>query len=165
MCFSKGIHLIVDRITPNQRVLTFFADDGRLFFVLPMGAKTAIGTTDTKVDTPTPSVTEEDREFVLSNINKRLNLAKPITKEDIISERCGVRPLVIKGEGGSNKDWVALSRKHEVEVIADKKQISVFGGKLTDCINVGEEIASLVKELGIGYSFPNKRWYGEPDNA
>jgi glycerol-3-phosphate dehydrogenase len=163
--FSKGIHLIVDRVTPNQRVLTFFADDGRLFFVLPMGAKTAIGTTDTKVDTPTPSVTEEDREFVLSNINKRLNLTQPITKDDIISERCGVRPLVVKGDEGSNKGWVALSRKHEVEVLADKKQISVFGGKLTDCINVGEEIAAFVKDLGVEYTFPNKRWYGEPDLA
>src|SRR6201999_3449549 len=32
--FSKGVHLIVDRITPHTRVLTFFADDGRLFFVI-----------------------------------------------------------------------------------------------------------------------------------
>ncbi|MCC5816295.1 MAG: glycerol-3-phosphate dehydrogenase/oxidase [Leptospira sp.] len=163
--FSKGIHLIVDRISPHKRVLTFFADDGRLFFVLPMGAKTCIGTTDTKVDTPRPEVTEEDRDFVLSNINKRLNLEKPITKEDIISERCGVRPLVLKGSGGSNKDWVQLSRKHEVEFNLEKKHMTVFGGKLTDCINVGEEVASLVKRMGIEFQYPNKRWYGEPDPA
>ena len=50
--FSKGIHLIVDRLTPNRRVLTFFADDGRLFFVIPMGPRTCIGTTDTRVDEP-----------------------------------------------------------------------------------------------------------------
>lgn len=163
--FSKGIHLIVDRITPNKRVLAFFADDGRLFFVLPMGNKTSIGTTDTKVDTPTPEVTEEDREFVLSNINKRLNLEKPLTRDDIISERCGVRPLVVKGSKGSNKDWMQLSRKHEVEVISESNQLTVFGGKLTDCINVGEEVASFVKNFGIEFAFPNKRWYGEPDPA
>ncbi|AGH43010.1 Glycerol-3-phosphate dehydrogenase [Paraglaciecola psychrophila 170] len=29
--FSKGIHLIVDKITDSNKVLTFFADDGRLF--------------------------------------------------------------------------------------------------------------------------------------
>ena len=34
--FSKGIHLIVPRITPQSTHLTFFADDGRLFFVIPM---------------------------------------------------------------------------------------------------------------------------------
>jgi alpha-glycerophosphate oxidase/glycerol-3-phosphate dehydrogenase len=37
--FSKGIHLIVDQITDNRRVLTFFASDGRLFFLIPMGPK------------------------------------------------------------------------------------------------------------------------------
>jgi glycerol-3-phosphate dehydrogenase len=163
--FSKGIHLIVDQISPNKKVLTFFADDGRLFFVLPMGAKTCVGTTDTKVDTPTPRVTDEDRDFVLSNINKRLNLAKPLTKADIISERCGVRPLVVKGDSGKGKDWVQLSRKHEVELIQEKKQLTVFGGKLTDCINVGEEVASYVRKMGIEFPYPNKRWYGEPDPA
>ena len=29
--FSKGVHLIVPQITPHRRILTFFADDGRLF--------------------------------------------------------------------------------------------------------------------------------------
>ena len=94
--FSKGIHLIVPQITNNKRVLTFFADDGRLFFAIPMGNRTMIGTTDTRVSTPETEVTREDRYFVLDNINKRLNLAKPLTEVDIISERCGVRPLVIK---------------------------------------------------------------------
>ena len=76
--FSKGIHLIVDRLTPNRRVLTFFADDGRLFFVIPMGPRTCIGTTDTRGRRArSPHVTDEDRRFVLDNINKRLRLAAP----------------------------------------------------------------------------------------
>ena len=37
--FSKGVHLIVNRLTDNERVLTFFASDGRLFFLIPMGPK------------------------------------------------------------------------------------------------------------------------------
>ena len=94
--FSKGIHLIVPRIIENERVLTFFADDGRMFFAIPMGGNTMIGTTDTPVSTPDTEVTEQDRQFVLDNINKRLNLPKPISDEDIISERCGVRPLVLR---------------------------------------------------------------------
>lgn len=163
--FSKGIHLIVDRISPHKRVLTFFADDGRLFFVLPMGAKTCVGTTDTKVGEPETSVTDADREFVLENINKRLNLARPLTKADIIAERCGVRPLVVKGGSQQTKDWVQLSRKHEVEVQEKIRHITIFGGKLTDCINVGEEVASFVQKLGIQYSYPNQRWYGEPASA
>ena len=49
---SKGVHLIVDRLSRNKRVLTLFASDGRMFFVIPMGARSCIGTTDTRVDTP-----------------------------------------------------------------------------------------------------------------
>lgn len=160
--FSKGIHLIVPRITKNKRVLTFFADDGRLFFVIPMGPRTCIGTTDTRVTDPVTHVTEEDRRFVLDNINKRLRLEKPLTEADIVAERCGVRPLAVGKGGTGNADWAKLSRKHIVEIDAARKYVSIFGGKLTDCLNVGEEIAAAMRELGVELPYANARWYGEP---
>ena len=159
--FSKGIHLIVDQITDNKRVLTFFASDGRLFFLIPMGPKTCIGTTDTQVAAPEVEVTDEDRDFVLSNCNALLDLAKPLTREDIIAERVGVRPLAIAGEGGV-ADWVQLSRKHVIEVDGNKRYMSIFGGKLTDCLNVGDEVAEQVAELGVAVPEPANHWYGEP---
>jgi glycerol-3-phosphate dehydrogenase len=162
--FSKGVHLTVDRISKEHRVLTFFASDGRLFFVLPMGSKTCIGTTDDQVQNPDTFVTEEDRQFILDNANALLELKKPLTKADIISERCGVRPLAIEAEDGV-ADWVALSRKHAVDVNKADKHISIFGGKLTDCINVGEEIAEIVKDLSIPMSTLDSIWYGEPDDS
>jgi glycerol-3-phosphate dehydrogenase len=72
-----------------------------------------VGTTDTRVSSPETEVTEEDRQFVLDNINKRLNLDKPLSETDIISERCGVRPLVIKSgeKNNTNEEWMKLSRK------------------------------------------------------
>jgi glycerol-3-phosphate dehydrogenase len=160
--FSKGIHILVDRLTNHRRVLTFFADDGRLFFVIPMGPKTCIGTTDTRVDAPEVKVTEEDRKFVLDNINKRLRLPRPLSDRDIVAERCGVRPLVVKGSGSSSRDWMQLSRKHEIETDAGKKHVTIFGGKLTDCLNVGEEICAGVQRLGIKLEYAQRRWYGEP---
>lgn len=161
---SKGIHLIVDRITYNDRVLAFFADDGRLFFAIPMGTRTCIGTTDTRVDSAQVEVTAEDRQFVLDNINKRLRLDKPLTADDVIAERCGVRPLVIKGKPKDSEetDFLQLSRKHAVEVDKAQRHISVFGGKLTDCINVGDEICAEVAELGVDIPHPDFKWYGEP---
>ncbi len=163
--FSKGIHLIVDRVTPNKRVLTFFADDGRLFFVIPMGPKTCIGTTDTKVESPDTHVTEEDRAFVLDNINKRLNLTRPITPEDVIAERCGVRPLVVSGKTPGKVDWVKLSRKHAVEADISRNIISIFGGKLTDCLNVGDEVARAIARMGVHLPEPARVWYGEPSES
>lgn len=162
--FSKGIHLIVPQITPNRRVLTFFADDGRLFFVIPMGKRTCVGTTDTRVDSPFSEVSDDDRRFVLDNINKRLNLKKPLSCEDIIAERCGVRPLVVKagGNGSNERDWMQMSRKHEIDVNDDTCHISIFGGKLTDCINVGNEVSEIVARMGISLPHPGYKWYGEP---
>jgi glycerol-3-phosphate dehydrogenase len=160
--FSKGIHLIVNRITKSQKVLAFFASDGRLFFVIPMGPKTCIGTTDTQVDNPQTVVTAEDRQFVLDNVNALLRLDKPITTDDIISERCGVRPLAQKKAGEGVADWVKLSRKHAVDVNRSTRHMTIFGGKLTDCINVGDEIAAMIQSFGIAVPYFSRKWYGEP---
>jgi glycerol-3-phosphate dehydrogenase len=163
--FSKGIHLIVDRLTPNPRVLTFFADDGRLFFVIPMGPKTCIGTTDTRTDSANSEVTAEDRAFVLDNINARLMLDKPLTKKDVVAERCGVRPLVVEGDGSGETDWLQLSRKHAVEVNQQDRHLSIYGGKLTDCLNVGDEVSDYVARLGVRYPYPKAKWFGEPSDS
>ena len=165
--FSKGIHLIVPRITQERKILTFFASDGRLFFVIPMGNKSCIGTTDTKVDKIPPIISDEDRNFILDNINNMLSLEKKLTAEDIIAERCGVRPLVVTDEKkqGNYEDWASLSRKHIISVNKDHPQISIYGGKLTDCINIGNEVLDLIKRLGIDIPENNKKWYGEPHEA
>jgi len=159
--FSKGIHLIVDRVTDSRRVLTFFASDGRLFFLIPMGPKTCIGTTDTQVADPAVGVTGDDRRFVLDNVNALLNLKEPIRPEDVIAERVGVRPLAVSGQGAA-ADWVQLSRKHVIEVDRERMQLSIFGGKLTDCLNVGDEVVERLDGLGIEVPEPRAHWYGEP---
>jgi len=162
--YSKGVHLVVDKLTDSEKVLAFFASDGRLFFVLPMGNKTCIGTTDTQVTEPTNLVTDEDRSFILSNANLMLNLKVPLTLESIIAERCGVRPLA-QSEENDTADWVKLSRKHAIDVDRNRSHISIFGGKLTDCINIGDEIVGLVDELR-GSIKPNvESWYGESSES
>jgi glycerol-3-phosphate dehydrogenase len=164
--FSKGIHLIVNRLTPNRRVLAFFADDGRLFFAIPMGSRTCIGTTDTRVGTPFVAVTDDDRRFVLANINRRLRLNTPLTRQDIIAERCGVRPLAVMQEAVDNSgDFLKLSRQHIVEADRQQAVLSIFGGKLTDCLNIGDEVCVEVQAMGIRLPHPRQRWYGEADAA
>lgn len=163
--FSKGIHLIVPRLTREHRVLAFFADDGRLFFAIPMANRTCIGTTDSYVEDPVTHVTKEDRDFVLSNINARLELSKPLDEHDIIAERCGVRPLAIKKGQSQQADFLQLSRKHVVETDRANKHISIFGGKLTDCLNVGDEVCADIEKLGLELKPLTAKWYGEPDKA
>jgi glycerol-3-phosphate dehydrogenase len=101
---------------------------------------------------------------LLEQINSRLDLPQPLTTADIISERCGVRPLVVLNNGDDQRDtdWTTLSRKHEIEVDHQKAVVSIFGGKLTDCLNVGEEVALAVKAAGVPLQRDRGRWYGEP---
>jgi glycerol-3-phosphate dehydrogenase len=167
--YSKGIHLVVPRLTTTRhdRVLAFFDDTQRLFYVIPMGRRSVIGTTDTRVDTPYTWVTDEDRDFLLEQINARLDLREPLTRGDVIAERCGVRPLVVERGAGdqSEADWTSLSRRHEVERDDHLAVVTVFGGKLTDCLNVGEEVAAEIERLGIPLEDDLGAWYGEPAPA
>lgn len=165
--YSKGIHLVMPQITETERVLAFFDDTQRLFYVIPMANRSVIGTTDTRTTDPQEPVTDEDREFLLAQINARLDLDSPLTADDIIAERNGVRPLVVtRGDNSHGEiDWTSLSRKHELEIDTSRKVISIFGGKLTDCLNIGDEVAEAADELGFTLALDDESWFGEPPVA
>ena len=163
LVFSKGIHLVVPRITDSGRILAFFDDGERLFYVLPMGERSVVGTTDTPVDDPEVAVTDGDRTVLLEQINARLDLVSPLSHEDVIAERCGVRSLVVEpGDSTDGRDWTELSREHAVEVDETLGVVSVLGGKLSDCLNVGEEVVEAAAACGLTPGPSRGRWYGEP---
>ena len=162
--YSKGIHLVVPKLSESDRVLAFFDDTGRLFYVIPMAHRSVIGTTDTRTENPNEGVLDEDRDFLIEQINARLDLDQPLTRADIISERCGVRPLVVKNDGNdrTDVDWTTLSRKHEIEADSAQRVITIFGGKITDCLNVGDEVAEELEDFGIRGTKDPGDWFGEP---
>lgn len=165
--YSKGIHLVVPRLTDSERVLAFFDDTQRLFYVIPMANRSVIGTTDTRTTEPQEPATDEDRQFLLEQINARLTLDTPLTLDDIISERSGARPLVVTAgdDSHSEVDWTSLSRKHALEIDHERNVVSIFGGKLTDCLNIGHEVADAAAELGLPVGSDDDGWYGEPSAA
>jgi glycerol-3-phosphate dehydrogenase len=172
--YSKGIHLVVPRLTTtdHDRVLAFFDDTQRLFYVIPMGRRSVIGTTDTRVDDAFTKVDDVDRDFLIAQINTRMNLERPLSADDVIAERSGVRPLVVQRPKGRKRDkdwtqvdWTSLSRKHEIERDDERAVVTVFGGKLTDCLNVGEEVAAEVERLGVPLEKDLGNWFGEPARA
>tara|TARA_B100000427_G_scaffold121004_1_gene100847 strand:+ start:7 stop:1572 length:1566 start_codon:yes stop_codon:yes gene_type:complete len=166
LVFSKGVHLVVPRVTDSGRILAFFDETQRLFYVIPMGGCSVIGTTDERVKEHEVKVNNNDIDFLLKEANRKLALSKPLVAEDVIAERVGVRPLVIpKGGVDQDKDWTELSRRHEVETNRRYRMISVLGGKLSDCLNVGEEVVNSLESLGYKTSKPTRRWYGEPSDA
>lgn len=162
LVFSKGVHFVINRrLTNHNQVLALWDEQERLFYVLPMGDRSMIGTTDTRVESPLTKVTDEDISFVLRQINDQLELAEPITPSQIVSARCGVRPLVVDSPSqGSTQDWHQLSRKHVIEGNKERKVVTILGGKLTDCLNVGEELIGELNRFGQKVKVPG-RWFGE----
>ena len=48
----------------------------------------------------------------------------------------------MRSDENDNKyeEWTKLSRKHEIDVNFNLKHVSIFGGKLTDCLNIGDKV-------------------------
>jgi len=169
LALSKGVHLVVPRLVAHDRVVAMYDDDSRPLFVIPHGDRTMIGTTDTRVDDAGVEVTDDDRAFLLGQVNRRLALERPLTAADVVAERAGVRPRVLPerssvgaaGRSSGDGDWLALSRRHRVDVDLHRSVVTVLGGKLTDCVNVGDEVLDAMSMFGLEVGSATL-WYGSP---
>lgn len=66
------------------------------------------------------------------------------------------------GDDREDIDWTTLSRKHEIDLDVERRIITIFGGKITDCLNVGEEVAEEIEKLGFVLQTDLGDWFGEP---
>ncbi|MFC4712826.1 glycerol-3-phosphate dehydrogenase/oxidase [Planococcus dechangensis] len=151
---TKGIHLVFDQSRfPLRQAIYFDMPDGRMAFAIPRQGKVYVGTTDTvyKQDIAHPTMTREDRDYVLEAVNFMFPDVA-ITVEDVESSWAGLRPLIHE-EG---KDPSEISRKDEI-FVSDSGLISIAGGKLTGYRKMGENIIDLVSkqlESESGATFP-----------
>lgn len=92
---TKGIHFFVPRLTDDHAVLISAKKDNRVFFIIPHGPFSLVGTTDTdyKADPDNVSVTNEDIQYLLDELN-RLFPGKNLTRKDVFGEYAGLRPLL-----------------------------------------------------------------------
>lgn len=154
LLLSKGVHLVFPKERfPLRQAIYFDSPDGRMVFAIPRENKTYVGTTDTfyEGDIAHPTVTTEDRDYLLNAINYMFPTVN-IAAEDVESSWAGLRPLISE-EG---KKPGEISRKDEI-FISDSGLISIAGGKLTGYRKMAEAaVDTVVKQLkeeeGILYS-------------
>jgi glycerol-3-phosphate dehydrogenase len=142
---TKGVHLVLPKLT--DQALFAASRDGRMFFIIPLGDSSLIGTTDTKYDGDLDDVHADsgDIDYLLAE-SKRVLPGLAITRDAILYTYAGIRPLAF-----SAADESAISRKHRV--IREGKTgriITIAGGKLTTYRNMaGDAVDAACKTLGI----------------
>jgi glycerol-3-phosphate dehydrogenase len=102
-----------------------------VLFILPWGGRWLVGTTDTPYDgeLADPAVQAQDVDYLLEQANRWL--VDPITREDIITTYCGLRPLVAADVAAGQADGTTqLSREHVVFQPVPGAVV-VTGGKYT----------------------------------
>ncbi len=128
---SKGVHVSVHRSrVGNVSAVTVTApQDGRVMFVLPAGAFTIIGTTDTFDESAPEEVraTEADIAYLLASANSYF-LEAALTRDDVVSAWAGVRPLA--SAGAQRADPGSAPREHIIDE-SSPGLVRVTGGKLT----------------------------------
>jgi glycerol-3-phosphate dehydrogenase len=126
---TKGVHVALPRErVGNRDALTILSGtDGRVMFVLPAGAFTIIGTTDTDYAGPIDEVraTRADVDYLLRSANAYFPAAL-LEPRDVVAAWAGIRPLV--ADGGA--DPGSTSREHSIRWTAPGL-LTVSGGKLT----------------------------------
>ncbi|HXB26253.1 MAG TPA: glycerol-3-phosphate dehydrogenase/oxidase [Gemmatimonadaceae bacterium] len=149
---TKGVHLAVPaaRVGNHGAVTLLSVVDGRVMFVLPFGALTIIGTTDTQT-TATPDAVRASRSdiaYLLESANAAFPAAG-LGDSDVVSAWAGIRPLSANvREAGT--DPASLSREHSIDTSAGGV-ISISGGKLTTYRSMAAEVVDAVERaLGRG---------------
>ena len=145
---TKGVHIVVNasRLKLAHAVCCMHPDDGRVFFTIPWGEQTYIGTTDTDFEGDPGDVYADlsDVDYLLKATNNYFP-GRNIGHEDVISTWAGVRPLVGDEEAENES---AVSREHSL-VCEPNGVVTIAGGKLTTYRKMAEEVVDLVvSELG-----------------
>jgi glycerol-3-phosphate dehydrogenase len=148
---TRGVHVAVprDRLRHNGALTLLSPIDGRVMFVLPAGAFSIIGTTDTEYDGRPDKVrpTTSDVTYLLRSANAFFPGAH-LLASDIVAAWAGVRPLVASGD--PNPD--AASREHAITWTVPGL-LSVTGGKLTTYRAMASEVMdTIARRLRAGHS-------------
>jgi glycerol-3-phosphate dehydrogenase len=140
---TRGVHCVVPRSRlPLRDPTALFARDGRLYFAVPDGTWTYIGTTDTDVggDVSDLSAPEADVRYLVEATADAL--ARPIDAGDVVGAWAGWRPLI---RARRRKDPGAISRDDVIESTAPRF-VTVAGGKLTTYRAMAEETVDRIVE-------------------
>jgi len=138
---SKGVYLGIARPPEHQSPLVFeMGEHGDVLTLLPWGPISLWGPTETQVDNIVDGyrVNRDDINFLLEHAEHTLE--RPPSRGDIVSLRCGIRPLVVSTTFHKDVYPLDISRRHRLVVDPERPWLSFYGGKLTNCVDAAKDI-------------------------
>ncbi len=149
---TKGVHIVVprERLGHIRALVLRTPQDHRVFFTVPWGSLSLVGTTDTDFEGPPsePVAGAEDVRYLLKAVASYFP-GSDLTKDDVVGAYAGLRPLM-RVEG---VDPSAVPREHEVTV-GPRGFVSVIGGKLTTYRRMAGQV---VDEAALSVGLPPRR--------
>ena len=143
--FSKGVYVSF----PNHHgqtaahVYPMHGKDDVLTHV-PWGPVMMWGPTETTVHDIGRGLApdRDDIRFLIDHA--RRSLPRKVGVEDVVSVRCGIRPLAVPRNDSRDVYPLELSRRHQMVVHKQSRAVSLYGGKLTSSLKVASHVADLI---------------------
>lgn len=141
--WSKGVYLAFPRGPDVAHVHPMDGSDDVITHV-PWGPVSMWGPTETRSHDLDEALVpnREDVGFLLKHARKTLR--ENCGAEDVVSIRCGVRPLAVPRHFNSDVYPLTLSRKHQSVCHRGQMAISLYGGKFTSGIHQAEQTADMI---------------------
>jgi glycerol-3-phosphate dehydrogenase len=188
---SKGVFLGLRRDNSGDCPLVMgMGEHGDVINSIPWGPVVLWGPTETAISDIEEGLkaSAEDIKFLMDKYNRFHKTS--ISTDNIVSIRCGIRPLAVNSSYAKNKYPLEVSRRHRIAVDNKRPWVSVYGSKLTGCeqlaIAVAKRLAPLLPEAdkefpnfdidqipnagkfdfpGLDNSFPEIRWSKEYEHC
>ncbi|HEX6269284.1 MAG TPA: glycerol-3-phosphate dehydrogenase/oxidase [Anaerolineales bacterium] len=143
---TKGSHIVVRhpelRKAIREHEFFFENEDGRIVLIFPLYDRVLIGTSDIPVENPDEAhCTDEEIDYFL-NLTRRIFPGLSLTRENIVFQFSGVRPL----PRSTAKTASQISRDHSIEVLSGAwthlpfPVYSLVGGKWTSFRAFAEQV-------------------------
>lgn len=141
----KGSHLVLPKLSEQNRAFLLQHGDGRVVFVIPyLNDFSLVGTTEEEYsgDLDAPQISEAEVSYLLKIVNRYFNVA--VSDEQIVGAFSGIRPLV-ESEG---EQATRVSRDYRMQLHRlPAPMLSVYGGKVTTYRLLAEQVLERLRDF------------------
>jgi glycerol-3-phosphate dehydrogenase len=154
---SKGVFIGLAR-DPRLSLPLIFENrqdkEADCMVLIPWGPVALWGPTETLVTDLTTGfqIEPQDVQFLLGELNR--HLIRPVSLPDILSFRCGVRPLAVPRSFQPGRHTLDLTKGLRIHCQDTPPWISVYGGKITGSLDGARSVARFVRGYGISADSP-----------